>query len=178
MEAITYYVPLGLALLGVGLGLGSLGTRQGSVLWRVAGLASGVFIGGEFQVHVDTPADGYHDYLEMAADVAGNFLVVWSGTKPGDTWVSVRGRTFDDNIKEEVVQLAPGDRIVVYTDGVIEAMNEAGEEFGLDKLVKLAAGHREAASQDFTNALVQGLEKHRGRAEQSDDITIVTLRLT
>ena len=57
-------------------------------------------------------------------------------------------------------------------------MQDASEYFNyfLDKLVKLANGHREAPSQDFTNALVQGLEKHRGQAEQSDDITVVTVK--
>jgi len=86
-----------------------------------------------------------------------------------------KGRTFDDNLKEHTLQLGPGDRLITYTDGVIEAMNEREEEFGLKGLVEVVCQHTKSSSRDLTNAIVQALEEHRGPAEQSDDITIVTL---
>lgn len=43
----------------------------------------------------------------------------------------------ETEFKEEVIKLAPGDRIFFYTDGLVEAMNESGEEFGTDRLRKL-----------------------------------------
>ena len=89
-----------------------------------------------------------------------------------------KGRTFDDNIKEEVLKLAPGDRICVYTDGVIEAMNAASEEFGIEKCTEVLTEQPEISSKAFTESLVAALEKHRKKAEQSDDITIVTLKVT
>jgi serine phosphatase RsbU (regulator of sigma subunit) len=88
-----------------------------------------------------------------------------------------KGRTFDDTIAEEVVTLAPGDRILTYTDGVMEAMDEENAEFGLEQLEGLVTELGELSSKDFTDTLVARLEEHRGGAEQSDDITITTLRV-
>ncbi|GIW71733.1 MAG: hypothetical protein KatS3mg102_1275 [Planctomycetota bacterium] len=88
-----------------------------------------------------------------------------------------KGRTFDDTIEEQAITLQPGDRILAYTDGVIEAMDENEREFGLERLTAFVREHAALSSKDFTNALVQALERHRGRAEQSDDITITTLRV-
>lgn len=88
-----------------------------------------------------------------------------------------KGRTFDENIKEEAIDLSPGDRIALYTDGVPEAMNERSEEFGMERFVEIFKANATASSKDFTNAVVQALEKHRGRSEQSDDITITTLKV-
>ncbi|RME74886.1 MAG: HAMP domain-containing protein [Planctomycetota bacterium] len=88
-----------------------------------------------------------------------------------------KGRTFDDTIAEQTITLAPGDRILAYTDGVIEALDEEGEEFGLERLEALLVEFAALPSKDFTDTLVARLEEHRGSAEQSDDITITTLRV-
>jgi serine phosphatase RsbU (regulator of sigma subunit) len=86
-----------------------------------------------------------------------------------------KGTIFDNNIKEVEVQLEAGDRIVTYTDGVNEAMNNDSEEFGDDRFYSLVKEHAQKSSQGFVEALVEALDRHRGDAEQSDDITIVTL---
>jgi serine phosphatase RsbU (regulator of sigma subunit) len=86
-----------------------------------------------------------------------------------------KGTIFDNHIKEVEVQLQPGDRIVTYTDGVNEAMNTASEEFGDDRFYDLVKKHAKKSSKDFVDAIVGALDEHRGRAEQSDDITITTL---
>jgi serine phosphatase RsbU (regulator of sigma subunit) len=88
-----------------------------------------------------------------------------------------KGRTFDENIKEEAIELAPGDRIALYTDGVVEAMNERQEEFGMERFTELVGTSDAASSKELTNLIVQALEEHRGKAEQSDDITITALRV-
>jgi serine phosphatase RsbU (regulator of sigma subunit) len=88
-----------------------------------------------------------------------------------------KGRTFDENIKEEAIDLSPGDRIALYTDGVVEAMNERSEEFGMERFLAIVNASAGASSKDFTSAVVQALERHRGKAEQSDDITITTLKV-
>ena len=86
-----------------------------------------------------------------------------------------KGTIFDNNIQEAEVQLEPGDRIVTYTDGVNEAMNNESEEFGDDRFYSLVKEHAGKSSKDFVDAVVTALDSHRGSAEQSDDITIVTL---
>lgn len=86
-----------------------------------------------------------------------------------------KGTIFDNHVKEVEVQLELGDRIVTYTDGVNEAMNNESEEFGDDRFHDLVKGHAKKSSRDFVDALVAALDDHRGHAEQSDDITITTL---
>ncbi len=89
-----------------------------------------------------------------------------------------KGPIFDANIKEIEVQLEQGDRIVSYTDGANEAMNDAEEEFGDDRFFDLVREHSRKSSKDCVAAIVAALDAHRGKAEQSDDITITTLAVT
>jgi sigma-B regulation protein RsbU (phosphoserine phosphatase) len=87
-----------------------------------------------------------------------------------------KGPVFERTIKEERIVLGHGDRIVAYTDGVVEAMNARNQEFGEERFHALI---RELAGRDsnqLLNLIVRALDEHRGNAAQSDDITIVTLR--
>jgi serine phosphatase RsbU (regulator of sigma subunit) len=86
-----------------------------------------------------------------------------------------KGTIFDNHVKEVEVQLEVGDRIVTYTDGVNEAMNNESEEFGDDRFYDLVKEHAKKSSKEFVEALVKALDEHRGSADQSDDITITTL---
>jgi len=86
-----------------------------------------------------------------------------------------KGPVFDTNIKEVEIELKPGDRLVAYTDGVNEAMDADEEEFGDDHFYELIRQHADLNSTDFVAKIMQAIRKHRGGAEQSDDITIATL---
>jgi sigma-B regulation protein RsbU (phosphoserine phosphatase) len=74
--------------------------------------------------------------------------------------------------------LMPGDSFFLYTDGVPEAMNIAGELYGDERLLSVLQAQNKPGME--LNALVQGViadvRQHAGPAEQSDDITILTLR--
>jgi phosphoserine phosphatase RsbU/P len=76
----------------------------------------------------------------------------------------------------KIIQLQVGDMIILYTDGVTEAMNENSEEFGLERLTNLVNAYGSQSSQDMSNAINREVQKYRGQAEQSDDITVVTLK--
>jgi sigma-B regulation protein RsbU (phosphoserine phosphatase) len=89
-----------------------------------------------------------------------------------------KGPVFDRTLKESRFVLEPGDRVVMYTDGVVEAMNERHEEYGDSRLYRFVQQHATLPSKHFVNALVRDLDLHKGRAEQHDDITITTFRLT
>ena len=54
-----------------------------------------------------------------------------SSTRP------VLGLMLDAGFRSERLRLYPGDRLLLYTDGVTEAINDAGEEFGADRLARL-----------------------------------------
>jgi sigma-B regulation protein RsbU (phosphoserine phosphatase) len=87
-----------------------------------------------------------------------------------------KGPVFERTVKEEKLTLGRGDRIVLYTDGTVEAMNAANQEFGDDKFFGLVKQLATRDSNQMLNLLVKSLDEHKGNAPQSDDITIVTLR--
>ena len=88
-----------------------------------------------------------------------------------------KGPVFDRLLKESTITLEPGDRVVLYTDGVVEAMNAKNEEYGEERFYQFVLTHARMTSKDFVRALVRDLDDHKGDAEQHDDITIATVRL-
>ncbi len=89
-----------------------------------------------------------------------------------------KGALFERTISEETLQLVPGDRIVLYTDGTVEAMNEESEEFTDERFEALCQQLSTKDSNSFLNLIVKALDEHKGEAPQHDDQTIVTLRFT
>jgi len=66
----------------------------------------------------------------------------------------------------------PGDTIALYTDGVTEAFNEAGEEFGEERLLRSLQAHCELPSQALLTAVLDEVQKFSPH-EQHDDITLI-----
>ncbi|MCA8913679.1 MAG: SpoIIE family protein phosphatase [Planctomycetes bacterium] len=87
------------------------------------------------------------------------------------------GRLFERNMKEEVVQLQRGDRAVIYTDGVTEAMSPTGEEFGEERLTAITIQAATRSSSEYLTTLVNAIQGHAQTDDQHDDITIVTLKV-
>lgn len=72
--------------------------------------------------------------------------------------------------------LKPGDAIVLYTDGVTEAMNRDNHEFGEPALMKILQDNVDAPARQVIEHIMGGVKVHTGGHEQSDDITILALR--
>jgi serine phosphatase RsbU (regulator of sigma subunit) len=76
------------------------------------------------------------------------------------------------------IRLKPGDSLLLYTDGVTEAMNDKEEMFGEERLKtvfkKLAREHPGAA--EMVNALKDEIMNYSGAAQQHDDLTIVIIK--
>lgn len=70
-------------------------------------------------------------------------------------------------------QLAPGDKIVIYSDGVTEAQNLLGEFFGKQKLRQAVAEHQTETCQDVHTAVGKAVAAFTDSAPQADDITLV-----
>ena len=71
--------------------------------------------------------------------------------------------------------LNPGDKLVVYTDGVTEAQNAAGEFFGKKRLRKTVTDHFAGSCQSIHDAIQGAVSAFTQAAEQSDDITLLVL---
>jgi sigma-B regulation protein RsbU (phosphoserine phosphatase) len=70
----------------------------------------------------------------------------------------------------------PGDILVLYTDGVIEVMNAAGEMFGVDRLEQAIRSRPQRTSRDLVEAVIQATRAFAGRAGFEDDFTLVVIR--
>lgn len=77
---------------------------------------------------------------------------------------------------EGAVQLEPGDVVVAYTDGVIEALNSSGEEWGVEGLRRSAAEHREESAEHVVSAIFEAMEEY-SHGCQTDDATVAVLRV-
>jgi len=78
--------------------------------------------------------------------------------------------------KEETMQLERGETLVMFTDGVTEAMNSADEEFGTERLDAILCTMADKNCQQMVEAIKAGLSEFVGDAEQSDDITMLLLK--
>ena len=76
---------------------------------------------------------------------------------------------------KRVVILSPGDTVMLYTDGVTEAENSAGEQFGIDRLSEVFAGLPPRDTRDITTAVFQAVKSFADGAPQFDDITCLSL---
>jgi sigma-B regulation protein RsbU (phosphoserine phosphatase) len=78
--------------------------------------------------------------------------------------------------EEETVYFNPGDSLVLFTDGVSEAMNKSAEEYGEPRLEDVLQNTRGRSAQEILDAIHQDVKKHTGDFPQSDDITLLVLR--
>ena len=81
----------------------------------------------------------------------------------------------DMDFDQGSVTLAPGDALILYTDGVTEAMNQEHEELGMERFQEILAAAPSHAPEAINKAIFDGIRAFAGGAPQSDDITCLTL---
>jgi len=85
----------------------------------------------------------------------------------------ISSATFD----EGVVSFVSGDTLVLFTDGVTEAMDYHGQMYGVDRLRASILKHRDLDAQHLAHQIHWDVRRFVGFAEQTDDITIVTIKV-
>lgn len=75
----------------------------------------------------------------------------------------------------EQCSLEPGDTVVLYSDGVTESFNAAGDEFGDDRLAETLEQNRECSAHDLRSAIIHEVQQF-SPGEQHDDITVIVGR--
>ena len=116
-----------------------------------------------------------HNHPLLMGPEAGQWQVIKSG---GMMIGAARGDTFAKSLQEVALELAPGQWFVQYTDGLVEARERGGEEYGIDRLIERL--EKEASPQkslsDVLDGLVAELFAFTGGAAQEDDISILAVR--
>jgi len=85
---------------------------------------------------------------------------------------------FDEcHYEQETIALQPGDILIAYTDGVSEAFNGAGEEFGEARLREMASISAHMSAQELTDRIIDEVRDWSGDTPQFDDLTLVVMKV-
>lgn len=98
----------------------------------------------------------------------------WLDVKPNLPLGIIKDFTF---VAQEC-QLPPGATLLLYTDGVTEAMDETHQQFGRKRLLDCLSQCADATAQQLVTKVVQAVDEFVHGAEQSDDLTMLALRYT
>ena len=79
-------------------------------------------------------------------------------------------------LTEQSLDVEAGDVLALYTDGVAEALNEAGEEFGLERLERCVIDSRGGSAEDIAQAIQDAIRAHVGDEPPFDDATLVVVK--
>jgi sigma-B regulation protein RsbU (phosphoserine phosphatase) len=100
--------------------------------------------------------------------------------RDGVSWLEVGGPVLGlftvKGYECETVQLKPDDLVVVYSDGVTEATNVGGDEFGRERLVEAITGGHGTKPETLLERVLDAVRTFSRDAPQADDITVLTLR--
>lgn len=94
---------------------------------------------------------------------------------PGSMVMGLPGCKASESVQ---VNLKPGDRAYTFTDGIIEATNPEGEEFGIERLKTEIANCADQPLQESLNIIYNAAAKFTGYAQQQDDITLIAFETT
>jgi sigma-B regulation protein RsbU (phosphoserine phosphatase) len=78
--------------------------------------------------------------------------------------------------EEGQVSLAPGDLLMIYSDGVTEAEDGNDQEFGMDRVIEVLQSHRQQPADAIVEQIVKSIDAFAGTAPQHDDITLMVLK--
>jgi phosphoserine phosphatase RsbU/P len=94
-----------------------------------------------------------------------------------DTGGPVLGIFPDVHYEQGRIQLRPYDSLIAFTDGISEAMNAGFEEWGEERLITAAKVSTHLSAQDIVTAVIAGTDKFTAGAPQSDDLSLVVLKV-
>lgn len=109
-----------------------------------------------------------HNAPVLVHDGKASFLP-GSGSIPLGVWE-------DNEYTAGTFTLESGDTFLLYTDGVSEAMDQAGQEFGNSKTIEAVGSLAGSSCADIVAGILEKVRAHAGGADQSDDITMLCIK--
>ena len=79
-------------------------------------------------------------------------------------------------IQGRIIPIHPGDTLLIYTDGITEALNEDYDEFGMSRLHLTAETYKRRSAHEIMQAVVRAVKDHAGDTPQFDDLTLVVMK--
>ncbi len=90
----------------------------------------------------------------------------------------ILGQFEEVTLEEESAEFSPGDTMILYTDGVTEAINADEQAFGEDRLKAILASYAGAGAQEIVAAIAEAVHSFAGSEPQADDFTILAVART
>ena len=103
-------------------------------------------------------------------------LIQGSETKEIEATGLPLGMFCDERFSVSKMELAPGDTILLYTDGLSEAQDTSGAEYGTEKLFELVEEHSSLQPRDLISICLKDLETFQSGIPKADDLTIMAIR--
>ncbi len=103
-------------------------------------------------------------------------LIAPEGLVLGVRMESVRAR-FEGLLKEQTITLGPGDVVVMFTDGISEAMNGVRDLYGEDRLCLCVEDHADLEPDALCDEIFESVREFADGAEQHDDMTMIVLKV-
>jgi len=90
----------------------------------------------------------------------------------------ILGQFEEVDLEEEAVEFSPGDTLILYTDGVTEAINADEQPFGEDRLKEILASNAGERAEEIVTAIADAVHSFAGSEPQADDFTILAVART
>jgi len=138
-------------------------------------IKSGMFVALLYAVHnvkdgsVGLCSAGQTQPLLLSAKTAEATLV----ETVGDTFPL--GILDEANYEETQLQMEPGDKVVYYTDGIVEAMNKNEDMYGFERLHEVVKSSPAETAEALMNDIIKDVSDFTGAAPQHDDLTIIVV---
>jgi hypothetical protein len=119
--------------------------------------------------------------LDVELANAGHHDTMWLHTATGEVdqlpgSSTILGFASGERYESLKVTLQPGDALLLFTDGAIEAMNPEGEMFGEDRLRQVFVAHGDQTAQEILDAVFAAVADFINSGKQEDDITAVVIK--
>ncbi len=86
------------------------------------------------------------------------------------------GPAYNSKFQTSIIKFEKDDFLVIYTDGITEAMDEKENFYGEERLIKIIKNLKGKSAKEITQLLIEDVQKFSARAIYSDDKTIVTIK--
>jgi len=105
-------------------------------------------------------------------------LLLRAGTDPSplDRGGPVLGVLPNSDYESDKIDLRHGDVLVLYTDGAVEAENQAGEQYSATRLAKIASMYSQKSADELVETIYGSITEFRGTRLLADDLTLVVLK--
>jgi serine phosphatase RsbU (regulator of sigma subunit) len=86
------------------------------------------------------------------------------------------GVLLDQQYEVKTIKIEKGTNMVIYTDGLEEAMNKEGEQYGLDRIIRATMANQEKTGKEIAHAITEDVLRFCGGNPLHDDVTMIVAK--